>query len=97
MSKAVIIVASEEWDRKTGRQDTLADFFADSPLRDSGLEVERPQDGPRELDLCGRDYLDDVEDLQLGLERLQDAPDPILDLEDVKRELLGRKKRSGDA
>jgi len=33
-------------------------------------------------------YLDDVEDLQLGLERLQDPSDPILDWEDVKRELL---------
>ncbi len=33
-------------------------------------------------------YLDDVEDLQLGLERLQDPADPILDWEDVKRELL---------
>jgi transposase len=33
-------------------------------------------------------YLDDVEDLHLGLERLQDPADPILDWEDVKRELL---------
>ncbi len=33
-------------------------------------------------------YLDDVEDLQLGLERLQDPSDPVLDWEDVKRELL---------
>jgi prevent-host-death family protein len=32
----------EEWERKTQRQGTLADFFAASPLRDSGLEVERP-------------------------------------------------------
>jgi hypothetical protein len=30
---------------------TLADFFKASPLRDSGLEIERPQDGARELDL----------------------------------------------
>jgi prevent-host-death family protein len=49
--KAVVVVASEEWDRKMRRKGTLADFFADSPLRDSGLEVERSQDGPRDLDL----------------------------------------------
>jgi prevent-host-death family protein len=49
--KAVVVVAAKEWDRKTQRQGTLADFFADSPLRDSGLEIERPRDGPRELDL----------------------------------------------
>ena len=33
------------------RSGTLADFFAASPLRDSGLEIERSQDGPREIDL----------------------------------------------
>ena len=49
--KAVVVVAAEEWERKTQRQGTLADFFAASPLRDSGLEIERPKDGPRELDL----------------------------------------------
>lgn len=49
--KAVVVVAAEEWERKTHRQGTLADFFASSPLRESGLEVERPQDGPRDLDL----------------------------------------------
>ncbi|MBW8873880.1 MAG: ribbon-helix-helix protein, CopG family [Acidobacteria bacterium] len=33
-------------------------------------------------------YFDDFEDLQLGLERLHDPSDPILDWEDVRRELL---------
>ena len=33
-------------------------------------------------------YLDDVEDLQLGLERLQDPADPVLDWDEVKRDLL---------
>lgn len=32
------------------RQGTLAEFFATSPLRDSGLEIERPQDGPRAIE-----------------------------------------------
>ena len=49
--KAVVVVAAEEWERKTQRQGTLADFFAASPLRDSGLEIERPRDSPRDLDL----------------------------------------------
>lgn len=33
-------------------------------------------------------YLDDFEDLRLGLERLNDPADPILDWEDVKLDLL---------
>lgn len=49
--KAVVVVAAEEWERKTQRQGTLADFFAASPLRDSGLVIDRPQDGPRDVDL----------------------------------------------
>jgi prevent-host-death family protein len=49
--KAVIVVAAEEWERKTKRQGTLADFFAASPLRGSDLEIEHPQDGPRDIDL----------------------------------------------
>ncbi len=38
---AVVVVAANEWERKTRRVGTLADFFATSPLRDSGLEIER--------------------------------------------------------
>jgi prevent-host-death family protein len=49
--KAVVVIAAEEWERKSQRQGTLADFFAASPLRDSGLAVERPHGGLRELDL----------------------------------------------
>lgn len=49
--KAVVVVSAEEWERRTARRGTLADFFAASPLRDSGLEAERSQDGPREIDL----------------------------------------------
>lgn len=49
--KAVVVVAAEEWERRTQRKGSLADFFAASPLRDSDLEVERSQDSPREIDL----------------------------------------------
>ena len=33
-------------------------------------------------------YLDDLEDLRVGLDRLQDPTDAVLDWADVKRELL---------
>lgn len=49
--KAVVIVSAEEWERKTHRAGTLADFFAASPLRDSDIEIERVKDDPRKIDL----------------------------------------------
>lgn len=49
--EAVIVVSAEEWRRKTKRKGNLAEFFAESPLRKSGLEVERLKDEPREIDL----------------------------------------------
>ena len=39
-----IIVSAEEWGRRSKRQGTLADFFANSRLRGSGLEVERSKE-----------------------------------------------------
>ncbi len=48
---AVVVVSAEEWSRKTRRAGNLAEFFAESPLRESGLEVSRVQDGPRRVDL----------------------------------------------
>lgn len=33
-------------------------------------------------------YLDDIEDLRLGIDRLSDPADPILDWSDVRRDLL---------
>ena len=33
-------------------------------------------------------YLEDFEDLRLALERLNDPADPVLDWEDVRRDLL---------
>jgi len=46
-----VIVSVEEWERKTKRKGNLAEFFAASPLRKSGLRIERTKDGPREMDL----------------------------------------------
>ena len=39
--KAVVVVAADEWERKHRRQGNLAEFFASSPLRRSGLRLER--------------------------------------------------------
>jgi prevent-host-death family protein len=48
---AVVVVASEEWKRKTERRGNLAEFFASSPLRGSKLKVQRLKGGHRSVDL----------------------------------------------
>jgi prevent-host-death family protein len=48
---AAVVVAAEEWERKKKRIGTLAEFFAASPLRGSGLKVARRKDRPRPVDL----------------------------------------------
>jgi prevent-host-death family protein len=49
--KTVVIVAAEEWERKTRRKGNLAEFFAASPLRGSGAKVTRLRGRPRKVDL----------------------------------------------
>ena len=39
--RAAVVVAAEEWERRTQRKGTLADFFAASPLRGSGIKLDR--------------------------------------------------------
>ncbi len=36
-----VIVSAEEWKRRAKREGTLVDFFANSPLRELGVEIER--------------------------------------------------------
>lgn len=48
---AVVIVSANEWERKTKRSGNLAEFFASSPLRGSGLKIKRAKDRPRKVDL----------------------------------------------
>jgi prevent-host-death family protein len=48
---AVVVVAAEEWEKKTKRSGNLAEFFAASPLRRSKLRVERIKGGLRKTDL----------------------------------------------
>ena len=49
--EAVVVVSKKEWDRKTKRKGTLLEFFMNSPLRGSGIKIERLKDAPREIDL----------------------------------------------
>jgi prevent-host-death family protein len=48
--KTAVVVAAEEWEKKTHRQGNLAEFFAASPLRGSKLKVRR-RDNPRKINL----------------------------------------------
>jgi len=48
---AVVVVAAEEWERKTRRSGNLAKFFAASPLLKSGLAITPRADRPRKLEL----------------------------------------------
>jgi prevent-host-death family protein len=49
--RAVVIVAADEWERKTRRVGNLAEFLAASPLRSSGLKIRRSKDRQRKVDL----------------------------------------------
>jgi prevent-host-death family protein len=47
-----VVVAAKEWNRKHSQSGSLAEFFAQSPLRDSGLKVRRrTKDSPRAVRL----------------------------------------------
>ncbi|KXF74925.1 prevent-host-death protein [Paramesorhizobium deserti] len=48
---SVVVVSAEEWQRKTARKGTLAEFLMESPLRGAGLDLERQRDEPRDLSL----------------------------------------------
>jgi prevent-host-death family protein len=47
--KAVVVVSMEEWMRRERRRDDLVDFFANSPLREEAIDLERQRDFPREI------------------------------------------------
>jgi prevent-host-death family protein len=48
---AVVIVSAEEWARKTKRRGTFADFLLNSPLKGVDLDLRRPKEKPRSLEL----------------------------------------------
>ena len=47
--RTAVVVSVEEWERKTKRVGTLADFFAASPLRGAKLDLRRRKDRPRKI------------------------------------------------
>ena len=49
--RAAVVVSVAEWERRTSRAGTLADFLARSPLRGSGLQLDRIADAPRDIEL----------------------------------------------
>src|SRR5438067_6984711 len=52
--EAVVVIPAEEYARLTEshtRVGSLAQFFAASPLRDSGIDLERPRDFGRAVEL----------------------------------------------
>ena len=48
---AAVVVAADEWERKTKRSGNLAEFLGNSPLGRSKLRIERRTDRPRPIDL----------------------------------------------
>ena len=48
---AAVVVSAEEWERKSKRTGNLAEFFAASPLRGSGIETKRRKARPRKIEL----------------------------------------------
>jgi prevent-host-death family protein len=48
---SVVVVSAEEWERKTARRGSLAQFLMDSPLRGADLDLERQHDDVRDIPL----------------------------------------------
>ena len=42
--KAVVVVSAQDWERRSRRRGDLVDFFANSPLREEGVVIERLTD-----------------------------------------------------
>lgn len=49
--ETVVVVSAEEWQRKAKRSGSLAEFFAESPLRGAPLKIERLKGGVRKVKL----------------------------------------------
>ena len=49
--KAVVVVAADEWERKSKRKGNLAEFLAASPLRGVRLRLKRSRDKARVFEL----------------------------------------------
>ena len=49
--RTAVVVNADEWERRTQRNGSLADFFNSSPLRGSGVKVRRSKERLRPTDL----------------------------------------------
>ena len=41
---AVVVISAQDWERRSRRRGDLVDFFANSPLREEGVVIERLTD-----------------------------------------------------
>jgi prevent-host-death family protein len=48
---AVVVVSKKEWDKRTKRKGTLLEFFMNSPLRGSGIEIPPRSKSNRRIEL----------------------------------------------
>lgn len=48
---SVVVISAEEWQKKTARRGSLAEFLLASPLRGAELDITRQADEPRDLPL----------------------------------------------
>ena len=48
---SVVVVSAEEWQGKTARKGSLAEFLLESPLHGADMDLERQGDEPRDLPL----------------------------------------------
>jgi len=48
---SVVVVSVEEWHKRLLRKETFVDFMRCSPLLGAGLDLERLDDMPRDIDL----------------------------------------------
>ena len=49
--ETAVVVSKKEWERRTKRKGTLVEFFANSPLRGSGIKLERMKDTADRVEL----------------------------------------------
>jgi len=48
---AVVVVSVEDWERQSQPRVPLSELFRNSPLYDSGIDLERIREYPRDIDL----------------------------------------------
>jgi prevent-host-death family protein len=49
--RTAVVVSAAEWDRRSRRKDSLVELLDRSPLKGSGLTIERPRELPRDVEL----------------------------------------------